>query len=213
MGVDSPNNHKILDQLREREIVHARAVLSSTLIGDSQHQIVGNFLNKIVTDKMSLLEIGCGNGQLSKYLNCSYHGSDPIELPECSEFKFTKCYGEDTPFVANSFDVIVIKDGINYYSNLEPLFNELVRIIKPEGSVIFTEFVGSNYSGLRIILKKFIKFRLGLMKNKWDDTYLGYYSHNHNHILKQARVHFMHVDYHLSEDKRYFVSASKTALK
>jgi SAM-dependent methyltransferase len=213
MGVDSPNSLKLSEQLREREIVHAReSGISSTLIGNSQHQIVGNFLNKIVTDKMSLLEIGCGNGQLSRYLNCSYHGSDPIELPECSEFKFTKCYGENTPFVADSFDVIVIKDGINYYSNLEPLFNELVRIIKPEGSVIFTEYVGSNYSGLRIILKKFIKFRLGLMKNKWDDTYLGYYSHNH--ILKQARVNFMHVDYHFQrEDERYFVSASKVGLK
>jgi len=202
-----------LEQLREKEIVSAReSGISPALIGNSQHQIVGNFINKLVNDNATLLEIGCGNGRLREYLNCGYHGCDPIELSECSCFQFSKCYGEDMPFMADSFDAIIIKDGINYYANLEPLFKEIVRITKPTGIVIFTEFVGHNYSSLRLALKRFIKFQIGFKKNKWDDTYLGYYSHKN--ILKQARVNFMHVNYYFHrKDERYFIVASNAEFK
>jgi ubiquinone/menaquinone biosynthesis C-methylase UbiE len=194
--------------VKEREIAHARETqASSDVIGERQHQMVGQFINKMINADDKILEIGCGNGTLRKYICGKYHGVDPIELSECVDFDFHRCFGENVPFMDQYFDLIVIKDGVNYYSNLDLLLEETVRLLKPCGSVVITEFVGKNYSSISFALKKFIKFRIGIMRNKWDYTYLSYYSHKD--VIRYSGNCFINVKYLFnSDDERYFVVAT-----
>jgi len=198
-------------QIKQDEIAYARSTrVSPIAIGEHHHQLVGQFVNNLFrlnAESTKLLEVGCGKGTMRKFINGSYFGIDPIELPECCEFRFNRCSGQKTPFQADYFDVIVIKDGINYYSELDEVLPEMVRILKPTGLVVFTEFVGKNYSLPRFLFKKFIKFQLGVLKNSWDKTYLGYYSHQD--IILRAREYFESVKYTFNPiDERYFVVAS-----
>lgn len=198
-------------QIKQDEIAYARsAEVSSIVIGERHHQMVGKFINELLefTPKSpNILEIGCGKGTLRKYISGVYFGIDPIRLPECSKFQFEQCSGQTTPFQAEWFDVILIKDGVNYYAELGDLLSEIARILKPTGLVVFTEFVGKNYSLPRFLLKKFIKFQVGAMKNAWDNTYLGYYSHKD--IILHVRDYFSSVKYTFNPiDERYFVVAS-----
>lgn len=164
--------------IKQTEIEHARAIkASSSVIGEYHHQLVGEFVNNLSLSRKlqspKLLEIGCGKGTLRKYITSSYFGIDPIQLPECKEFQFKQCCGQKIPFENHFFDIIVIKDAINYHSDLNELLSEITRSVIPNGLVIFTEFVGKNYSLPRFLLKKFIKFQIGLMKNSWDNSYLA----------------------------------------
>lgn len=203
------------NHIKQAEIAHARSSgISSSTIGNFHHQLVGEYINellKVNDNTVKLLEVGCGKGDLRKYINCQYFGIDPIELPECCEFQFTKCSGQKTQFLSNYFDLVIIKDGINYYSDLEELFSELFRILKKDGLIVITEFVGNSYSLPRFALKKFIKFRLGLMRNYWDNTYLGYYSHVD--IVKHVGKYLKDVKYSYNQvDERYFISAKENNL-
>jgi ubiquinone/menaquinone biosynthesis C-methylase UbiE len=196
--------------VKEREIARAReSKASPDVIGEQQHKIVGKFISKMINADDKLLEIGCGDGTLRKYVMGKYHDIDPIKSSECVDFDFHQCFGESSPFLDNYFDVIIIKDGINYYSNLDLLFGEVVRLLKPSGFVVFTEFVGGNYSSVLFLLKKFLKFQVGIMRNQWDSTYLGYYSHND--VICYAKKSFNNVEYLFNScDERYFVVAANS---
>lgn len=200
----------LVHRVKQREIARAReSKASPDVIGERQHQMVGQFINEMINTDDKLLEIGCGKGTLRKYIMGKYHGVDPIELSECADFDFHQCCGESVPFLNNYFDLIVIKDGINYYSNLDLLFREVVRLLKPSGVVVFTEFVGNNYSSIRFLLKKFLKFQVGIMRNQWDSTYLGYYSHND--VIRYAEKSFNNIKYLFNScDERYFVVATNS---
>ena len=198
--------------IKQAEIAYARTTQSSSLeIGERHHKLVGSFINNLYknnNETISVLDVGCGKGTVRKFIIGNYFGIDPIELPECMEYQFKRCTFKSSNFKDNTFDVILIKDGINYYTDLSDIMSEIARIIKPTGTAVFTEYVDKNYSELLFHFKKLMKFRFGLMKNSWDKTYLNYYSHKD--IINSSGKYFEYYSYEFNPgENRYFVVVSK----
>ena len=162
-------------EIKFREINSAREKEKNIDLAISQHEMVSCFVSQILTSQDYFLDVGCGSGYQAQLLQCQYFGLDPIRVPFHSDFNFVIGYGENIPFADGQFDFVMIKDGINYYRNLLPLFFEIKRILKPGGRLIITEFTGSHQYKCLFWIKKFLKFKVGFFLNSWDITYNGYY--------------------------------------
>jgi ubiquinone/menaquinone biosynthesis C-methylase UbiE len=79
----------------------------------------------------NVLEIGCGSGELSKYLK-NYVG---IDISERTPFIVGDA--QDLPFDDNSFDLILLLDLLEH-TNDKLVMNEVYRVLKPDGYVIIT---------------------------------------------------------------------------
>lgn len=201
-----------MEQVKVKEISQLRAALNDRSdikkLYENQVFLVADWVNSFVHSESRLLEIGCGSGVLGKYITCRYAGVDPIEhsdLEKNIEFKVGRI--EDVPYASKFFDYILIKDAINYFAKLDPLFIEGTRVLADDGVILITEFVGPNYHPLKQKMKNFIK-RLGIRRNMWDRTYLSYYT-SHD-IIEHARRVGLSAEYQYSRsDFRYYLTIRK----
>lgn len=83
-------------------------------------------------DYSSVLEIGCGSGELSHYLK-NYNGID-FSKTSC---KFIMGDAHELPFKNNSVDLILLLDLLEHTGD-KIVMEEVYRIIKPNGYVIIT---------------------------------------------------------------------------
>ena len=95
----------------------------------------------------TILEVGCGNGWLSKYLSSDNYfifGLDInfIELLQASKLFYHKnkiefIYGDifNIPFRKESFDCIVFASSIQYFSNFSQLINKCLTFLKDKGEI------------------------------------------------------------------------------
>ena len=78
-----------------------------------------------------VLEIGCGSGELSKYLK-NYEGIDISE-----KTPFIVGDAQNLPFEDNSHDLILLLDLLEH-TNDKKVMEEVYRVLKPEGHAIIT---------------------------------------------------------------------------
>ncbi len=117
-----------------------------------QHLENVNFENKLI------LDVGCGNGDLSNYLSVQYNAnitgidfsteSIKIALAKKNAFKaFTSKFlvadAQTLPFENESFDIIVSCECLEHVPDPQKMINELYRVVKKDGKVILTT---ENYS-------------------------------------------------------------------
>jgi ubiquinone/menaquinone biosynthesis C-methylase UbiE len=85
------------------------------------------------------VEIGVGSGLFAEPLNIKI-GIDPSDamLKLASERGITvyKGVAEDLPFKENSFDFALMVTSICFVTDINRSFNEIYRILKPEGFII-----------------------------------------------------------------------------
>lgn len=79
----------------------------------------------------NVLEIGCGSGELSKYLK-NYQG---IDISEKTPFIIGDA--QKLPFEDNSYDLILMLDLLEH-TNDKAVMKEVYRVLKPNGHVIIT---------------------------------------------------------------------------
>lgn len=98
-----------------------------------------------------VLDVPAGNGDTAKLLldlGARVTASDLY--PEYFRYPDIPCVkanlNEELPFPAESFDIIICQEGIEHMPNQLHLFQELNRILRPNGRVIITT---PNYSNLR----------------------------------------------------------------
>jgi ubiquinone/menaquinone biosynthesis C-methylase UbiE len=198
--------------VKTREINDVREVLANNTaeaeLALKQTAIVANWINSFAKGKR-LLELGCGRGQIAELLSVDYCGIDPIRHEKlCEGFEFRTGSGENIPYRSDSFDYVLIKDAVNYFSNLRPVLEEASRVLRPQGVVLITEFVGPSYHPLKQKLKNLIKKYLKLRLNVWDKTYLNYYTSRD--ITATARSLGFTVKYEYSNaDCRYYLQLGK----
>jgi 2-polyprenyl-6-hydroxyphenyl methylase/3-demethylubiquinone-9 3-methyltransferase len=95
---------------------------------------------------LSVLDVGCGGGILSEEfakVGCRVTGIDPsapsLETArkhaaiEGQTIDYRQASGENIPFEANSFDVVICCDVLEHVDDLERTIQEVSRVIKPGG--------------------------------------------------------------------------------
>lgn len=106
--------------------------------------IAFQFKNRI--DQIRMVEIGCGNGAVLRYLkskNINIEGVDFSlnQLKYCSKLANVPLYQTDavsTPFPDSHYNLIGVFDVIEHVENDQALIDELYRICQDNGSVLVT---------------------------------------------------------------------------
>lgn len=102
------------------------------------------------------LDIGCGTGNYLQALTqkgFTFYGVEPsdtmidIAKEKCPETTFIKGYAEDIPFEDGFFDGGMALFTVHHWSNQQQGLNELARVMKPDGRVVFLSFTGEQMDG------------------------------------------------------------------
>lgn len=127
-----------------------------------------------------VLEVGCGRGGGASYLARyykpkSYTGLDISKKTTdfCNNhynvegLKFVTGHAEQLPFEDAGFDAVVNVESARVYGNIPKFFQEVYRVLKPEGKFLFAdmikpkdiEFINKSLeeAGLKLIEKKNIR--------------------------------------------------------
>lgn len=104
--------------------------------------------------ELDCLEIGCGNGAVSKYFAGKYHSDvvgtdvDPeqIELAqegiaEIPNVRFLVADATSLPFEDNRFDVVMSFQVMHHISNWLDAMGEVSRVLRPNGYFIYADLI------------------------------------------------------------------------
>lgn len=143
-------------------------------------------LKKIKNYKV--LELGCGGGQISIYLSKNGAVCEGVDLSEkqieyadklssiqSTKTKFYVRSSDDLGiFEDNSFDFVISVFSFQYIENLDKLFKEIRRVLKPGGRLIFS-FDHPFYTLLSTENLKLVKnyHKLGLERNIKTEDVVG----------------------------------------
>ncbi len=104
-------------------------------------------LLKPVVKRKKVLDLGCGSGIFTKQiksLGANVYGLDissgliNIAKREYPNINFFVGNAIKTPFKKGEFDVVASSLMVHYFNNIDPLFKEASRILKPKGIFIFS---------------------------------------------------------------------------
>jgi ubiquinone/menaquinone biosynthesis C-methylase UbiE len=131
-------------------------------------------VNKLSSNKIPLiLDVGCGPGILLERIHKSIPKASVIGLDSSKEMirnakkrvymsRKNKQYlligtSESIPLNNEIVDVVISRFSECYWSNLQKSLQEIHRILKPDGFVVF-EVLNKDYSRLKLLLIKFNMF-------------------------------------------------------
>ena len=146
------------DQRLENEIAHGKHLTSvwkgafwywDTPTGKIRYARRCKMLSDHIRPEMQVLEVGCGSGYFTQSFaktsaNITAIDISPDLLEEARkrvdapnvEFKVENAYGMDCP--VNFYDTI-IGSSILHHLDLEKALKEFIRVLKPGGTIYFTE--------------------------------------------------------------------------
>ena len=128
-------------------------------------------INSFINENSKVLEIGCTNGfsslEINKITKCNVIGIDinkysienakeKIKLNCLDEKKVKFEYGnaEDlVQFADNTFDLIICGNAISFINDKGKAFNELIRVLKPNGFISLVPIWYKNKPNMDIISK------------------------------------------------------------
>jgi len=134
---------------------------SSTLIKDknldfkNQISLYLSLFDKIKTDGLSILEIGCGRGgginALSNYFNfkeiyaCDINKNniDFCKNTHSDKINFSVGNAEKLDYEDNRFDIIINVESSHLYNDFSSFYKEVKRVLKPDGIFLYTD-TGTN---------------------------------------------------------------------
>lgn len=105
------------------------------------YEFVGNNL-----ERKTVLDLGCGDGIDAEHyrkLGADVVGIDPSESllniakQKYPEIKYINCLGENLPFKDNYFDSIYSKYAFMTSKNMEPILDEVYRVLKSGGEFVY----------------------------------------------------------------------------
>ena len=93
----------------------------------------------------TLLDVGCGNGRVSRLLRdrvAQVHAVDVEASPEWSDqsgLSFRVADGEQLPFEDGAFDLVHSKDSLHHMDDPARALAEYRRVLKPRGTALIIE--------------------------------------------------------------------------
>lgn len=98
--------------------------------------ILGEFGRGDGRERLSLLDIGTGNGEIARYLSEFYNvvSVDVVDQRIVQDgFTFVQLDGEELPFPDKSFDVVISNHVIEHMANADIHLSEIGRVLKDDG--------------------------------------------------------------------------------
>ena len=104
-------------------------------------------------EKQDFLEVGCGNGVVSKYIAKKYHLNvtgvdvDPEQIEfakkntDISNLHFLEADATHLAFEDNSFDIVLSFGVMHHISNWLDAMEEIKRVLRPKGYFIYMDLV------------------------------------------------------------------------
>ncbi len=104
--------------------------------------------------KQDFLEVGCGNGVVSRYLAKEYAGEvtgididrQQIELARkdavgIENIHFLEADAADLPFADDGFSIVLSFGVLHYIENWLDVLKEIKRVLKPDGYFIYADII------------------------------------------------------------------------
>ncbi|MDP2684041.1 MAG: class I SAM-dependent methyltransferase [bacterium] len=110
-----------------------------------EEPIVKKILKKYPLGKV--LDLGCGTGRYSLYLDSLGHSVTGIDISEdmiklarekSRKVQFIQGDIRNLPFEDNRFDIVVSGLAVHYVKNLEKTINEFSRVLRPGGQLVIS---------------------------------------------------------------------------
>jgi 2-polyprenyl-3-methyl-5-hydroxy-6-metoxy-1,4-benzoquinol methylase len=154
----------------------------------------------LISSRSIVLDIGCGSGMLGRFLirekGCIVDGVDgnSAALEICqSTYRFTAVKNLEADLLSDVFqiqvyDYIVVADVLEHLTNPDQLLSELKKLIKPQGTIIFSVPNITHISvALDLLLGRFEYTENGLL----DETHLRFYTRQS--LLRKLESFGLHV--------------------
>ena len=106
-----------------------------------------NWMNKYLSNKQKIIELGSGAGFLKMYLKKKIITSDAIKFPWID----MKINAMDINLKKNSVDIFIASHTIHHFYSPKKFLNNLQKVLKPGGLIIIQEINTSLI--IRILLK------------------------------------------------------------
>lgn len=151
-------------------------------------------IDRLTTAETHVLDIGCGHGDFMKPVydkTPHVYGIDPDQSAlDKNTFIKNKIVGvvEKLPYENNFFDIVVSAWVLEHLANPKEAFEEIFRVLKPSGKVVFLTPNAWNYNVwiIRLIPEKFHDFFTKKLYNRQEhDTYSKQYKINSAKKIKK----------------------------
>jgi ubiquinone/menaquinone biosynthesis C-methylase UbiE len=168
--IDAVNaDQKWIEQYENASNLKARIRIHELFSTNKQGWMNWFFEQLNLPDSASILELGCGNGELwAKNLHKIPSGwnitltdfsagmlEDAKKNLNSARFKFKLADAQDIPYGINSFDAVIANHVLYHVSNIDRALSEICRVLKPKGQ-FYASTVGKNHMReMRDIVKKF----------------------------------------------------------
>jgi len=123
-------------------------------------------------EKTDFMEIGCGNGEVSKYIAKTYMGTvtatdidtrqidaNILAATKLTNLKFMIADAVNLPFKDESFDVIISFGVLHHIDGWQKALAEINRVLKPGGYLVYAEVI---YPESISSMDKMSRFSFGL---------------------------------------------------
>ncbi len=184
--VNSPNHS-------QRVSKHAEALLKLVDFKAGQHY----------------LDVGCGNGAAPIHIAKKYHLAttgidvDPDHIRQAealsqglNNVRFLTIDGVQLPFEANKFDIVSTNKVMHHIPDWEAALAEMVRVLKPNGYFIYSDFVYPGWIAalVKLVAKNYAGFPTGatldtfIAKNQLAKIYLSKSPLSYEAVLQKNSI-------------------------